>query len=533
MGLETYWQKRDFSRTPEPKGKPARVGKNRFVCQEHHASSLHFDFRLEIGGVLKSWSIRKGPSMNPAVRRLAVPTEDHPVEYLEFQGTIPEGNYGAGEHMIWDSGTFRLLEGDAAEEQFVKGKLKFELSGKKLKGAFSFFKLGSRDAWLLAKSKDENADENWKLELLMPDEAGNKFIEEDRKKPRRRTHKTAPKRGENEEVLVIPAKVAKGEKLPSAESVFKTGKPEGDKRIKIGEYALDLTNLDKVYWADEGYTKSDLIRYYYEIADYILPYLENRPLIMKRYPNGIAGHSFHQHDVDEAPEFVETIALVAEDEGEHTVDYIVGGNLATHLYMANLGAIERHPWHSTVDKPDFPDWFVFDLDPGEEVEFSTICDVAVSAREIIEEFGLASYAKTSGSRGIHVYVPVKTEYSFDSIADLAARIAKKIARANPESATVERSKQKRRKNQIYVDHLQNAYGKSVVAPYSVRPRAGASVSAPLEWAEVEGKTISIKDFTIATMLERVREKGDLFKAVLTDKQSLDEAFIKAKMKKAS
>jgi bifunctional non-homologous end joining protein LigD len=529
-GLEIYWQKRDFSRTPEPKGKVSRAAQHRFVCQEHHASSLHFDFRLEIGGVLKSWSLRKGPSMNPQIRRLAVPTEDHPVEYLEFQGTIPEGNYGAGEHMIWDSGTFELLEGESAEEQFERGKLKFELRGQKLKGAFRFFKLGSREQWLLVKGKDKYAEASWKLELLMADESGNKFIEEEEKKPRRRTYKPAPEREENEEVVKIPAKVKKGEKLPTIDEVLMAGNPKDDKRVQVGEYAFDLTNPDKVYWTDEGYTKADLILYYYQISDYILPFLENRPLIMKRYPAGIRGHSFHQHDVDEVPEYVRTIALVAEDEGEHTVDYIVGGNLETHLYMANLGAIERHPWHSTIDKLDFPDWFVFDLDPGEEVEFETICDVALSTREIIKNLGLESYAKTSGSRGIHVYVPIKAEYSFDLIADLAERIAKKVARDNPRTATAERSKQKRKKNQIYVDFLQNAYGKSVVAPYSVRPRAGATVSAPLEWGEVEKKNFSIQDFTIENMLGRVERKGELFKAVLTNKQNLEEAFQMAKGK---
>ena len=539
MGLETYWQKRDFSKTPEPKGKISRKGKNRFVCQEHHASSLHFDFRLEIGGVLKSWSIRKGPSLNPQIRRLAVPTEDHPVEYIEFEGTIPEGNYGAGEHMVWDVGTFKLLEDGedaaaaeaAAVAQFEKGKLKFELYGEKLKGAFSFFRLGaSRDQWLLVKSKDSHADENWKLELLKPDAAGSKFIEETEKKPRRRSFKPAPKRRENEEVVKIPAKAEKGEKPATIAALLKTKNPKGDQRVKIGEYVLDLTNLDKLYWKEEGYTKGDLIRYYYQISEYILPYLKNRPLIMKRYPNGADGHGFHQHDVDEVPEFVRTIALVAEDEGEHTVDYIVGENLQTNLYMANLGAIERHPWHAKIEKLDFPDWFVFDLDPGEEVEFETICDVALSTREIIKNLGLASYAKTSGSRGIHVYVPIKAEYSFDQIADLTERIAKKIARENPQTATAERSKQKRRKTQIYIDFLQNAYGKSVVAPYSVRPKAGATVSAPLEWAEIERKAISIRDFTIENMLARVKEKGDLFKEVLSNKQSLEEAFEKAKVK---
>ena len=137
MGLESYQKKRDFRKTPEPKGKISKADKHRFVCQEHHASSLHFDFRLEIGGVLKSWSVRKGPSMDPSVRRLAVPTEDHPVEYLKFQGDIPKGNYGAGQHRIWDEGTYKLLGDGDAEERFAKGKLKFELKGEKLEGVFN------------------------------------------------------------------------------------------------------------------------------------------------------------------------------------------------------------------------------------------------------------------------------------------------------------------------------------------------------------------------------------------------------------
>ncbi len=534
MGLEIYHQKRDFRRTPEPKGKISKANKHRFVCQEHHASSLHFDFRLEIGGVLKSWSLRKGPSMNPQIRRLAVPTEDHPVEYLKFQGHIPEGNYGAGEHMIWDSGTFHLLDDAPAEEQFEKGKLKFELRGDKLKGIFNFFRLGRQNQWLLVKSKDEYARDDWKLELLVPDEEGHKFIEEETRSSHRKIHKVSGRPLENAGVVKLAAKAKKGEKLPTIESALKAKNPKRDERVKIGDYFLDLTSLDRIYWEDEGYTKADLIRYYYRISDYILPYLENRPLIMKRYPNGIRGQSFHQHDVDEAPEFVRTVTLEAEDKGLHPVDYAVCDNLPTHLYLANLGAIERHPWHSRIDRLERPDWFVFDLDPGEEVEFETICEIAASTKEIIDSLGLRSYAKTSGSRGIHVYVPIKAEYSYEQVADLAERIAKMVARENPSAATVERSRQKRQKNQIYVDHLQNAYGKSVVAPYSVRPKPGATVSAPLDWDEVEKKKISIRDFTIENMLARIEQKGDLFKEVLTDKQSLEEALerLKGKSKKA-
>jgi DNA ligase D-like protein (predicted polymerase)/DNA ligase D-like protein (predicted 3'-phosphoesterase) len=532
MGLETYHQKRDFRRTPEPKGKLSKANKQRFVCQEHHASSLHFDFRLEIGGVLKSWSLRKGPSMDPGVRRLAVPTEDHPVEYLKFQGDIPEGNYGAGQHRIWDQGTYKLLDGHDSEEQFKKGKLKFELNGDKLNGMFNLFRLGEREQWLLVKSKDEHAQQDWKLELLLPDEEGNKFVQ-DEKGPTNRSAARGRKttaRSDQKEVRKLNAKPRKGEKLPNIANALRAKDPKGDKRVKVAEYVLDLTSLDRVYWPDEGYTKADLIRYYYQVSDHILPYLKGRPLIMKRYPTGIRGQSFHQHDVDEVPEFVRTITLEAEDNGTHTVDYVVGGNLQTHLYLANLGAIERHPWHSRIDKLQFPDWFVFDLDPGEKVEFETICDVAASAHEVIKSFRLDSYAKTSGSRGIHIYVPIAPEYDYGQVADLAARIAKIVADENPKTATVERSKQKRKKEQIYVDHLQNAYGKSVVAPYSVRPRPGATVSAPIKWSEVKKKKISISDFTVDNMLGRIKEKGDLFKSVLTNKQTLEDAFVKAKVK---
>jgi bifunctional non-homologous end joining protein LigD len=252
---------------------------------------------------------------------------------------------------------------------------------------------------------------------------------------------------------------------------------------------------------------------------------------MKRYPTGIRGISFHQHDVDDVPEFVDTIELEAEDEnGKHMVDYVICDNLETHLYVANLGAIERHPWHSTIKKLHDPTWFVFDLDPGEKVEFEAICEVALIARDILADLGLESFAKTSGSRGIHVYVPIKPEYTYKQVADLAATTAKLVAEANPKSATVERTKAKRKRDQIYVDHLQNSYGKSVVAPYSVRPKSGATVSAPLDWKEVEKRKITIADFTINNMLARISKKGDIFKPVLTKRQSLDQAFKKANIR---
>jgi bifunctional non-homologous end joining protein LigD len=316
-----------------------------------------------------------------------------------------------------------------------------------------------------------------------------------------------------------PAK--KDAPVMNARKLFESGKLSGDVRVKVGQDVVSLSHLDKVYWPDDGYTKGDLVQYYYEASKYILPYLKHRPLIMKRYPDGIQGISFHQHNVEEAPDYVRTASLDVE-EG-HAVDYIVGDNLATLLYMANIGSIERHPWHSRIENLDHPDWLVFDLDPGEGITYGTICELAVSVRDALAELDLECYPKTSGSRGMHVYVPLKPVHDYELVAEFALRLATLVASRNPQIATVERALKKRQRGQIYLDHMQNARGKSVVAPYSVRPRAGATVSAPLEWKEVKAAKVTPQDFTIKNLLRRLARKGDLFKPVLNKKQRLERA----------
>jgi bifunctional non-homologous end joining protein LigD len=526
MGLETYQKMRDFRRTPEPRGKVSKANRRRFVVQEHHASKLHFDFRLEMGGVLKSWSVPRGPSLDPAEKRLAVETEDHPVEYLKFEGHIPEGEYGAGEHMRWDGGTYEPLGDAPALEQYEAGRLDFELKGEKLRGAFTLVRMKGREGqWLLMKRTDEFAERGWALRLRAPVD-GKDPIEGKAK------GKGQKAKGKSEDAGVKKfdtGKSTKGARVVPVGSALKSKNLEGDANVRVAGEVVPLTHLERVYWPDEGYTKGDLVRYYHEISRHILPYLEGRPLIMKRYPSGIKGQSFHQHDVhQEVPDFMRTAALEVEDGGAHTVDYIVGTNEATLLYMANLGAIERHPWHSRVGDLEHPDWFVFDLDPSEGVEFTTICDVALTTREVLARVGLESYAKTSGSRGIHIYVPVKPAYTYEQIAELAEQVATVVAREQKEAATVERSKRKRGARMIYVDHMQNARGKSVVAPYSVRPKPGATVSAPLEWKEVERKKIKTADFHIKNMPRRVESKGDLFRPVLGKGQKLEGVFDRAR-----
>jgi len=531
MGLETYQKMRDFRRTPEPRGRVSKTNRRRFVVQEHHASKLHFDFRLEMEGVLKSWSVPRGPSLDPSQRRLAVETEDHPVEYLKFEGQIPEGEYGAGEHMRWDGGTYKLLGDSGAGEQLERGKLEFELEGRKLRGAFTLVRMKGREGeWLLIKKQDEFAEAGWELHLRKP-EGGRDTVDANAKVKREKAEEGSDgalgargSRGAGGVRKFDTEKGTKGERVVPVARALKSKELKGDVNVRVGRDVVPLTHLDRVYWPGEGITKGDLIRYYDEVSKYILPYLEDRPLIMKRYPAGIRGQSFHQHDVEEAPEFVRTVALEVEDGGGHEVNYIVGDNKPTLLYMANLGAIERHPWHSRVENLDHPDWFVFDLDPGEGVEFKTICDVALTTRDVLERIGLESFAKTSGSRGIHIYVPVKAVYGYEQIAELAEQVASVVSREKSDVATVERSKRKRGRGMIYVDHMQNARGKSVVAPYSVRPRAGATISAPLEWSEVERKKIEIADFDIRNILKRIERKGDLFRPVLRKKQKLEQAF---------
>jgi bifunctional non-homologous end joining protein LigD len=511
MGLETYRRKRDFKKTPEPEGRVRSRAQHRFVVQEHHASRLHFDFRLEIGGVLKSWSVPKGPTLDPRVKRLAVMTEDHPVEYLKFEGRIPEGHYGAGEQLIWDAGSYEPKNGADPLRQLKEGKLSFELRGDRLRGEFNLIRMKGRDGqWLLIKVDDEFARPDWKLELKL--ETGERLDGAGKARTKKRA------RPAHQPVTKFRAKAEQGNRAVAASRAFKAKELRGDVDVKVGKEIVALTSLDKVYWPDDGYTKGDLIKHYYEIAKYILPYLKDRPLILKRYPNGINKPSFHQHDVDNAPDYARTVTIDVE-EG-HAVDYLVSDNLATLLYVANLGSIELHPWNSRARDLDNPSWVVFDLDPSEGVEFAAICELALRLKNILGRSGLECFAKTSGSRGMHVYAPLKPVHGYEEVADFAERAASVVATEHPDLATVERSLRKRPRGSVYLDHLQNARGKSVVAPYSARPRPGATVSTPLDWAEVKRGKITPQDFTIENIRKRVERRGDLFKPVLELKQRL-------------
>ncbi|HEY3331930.1 MAG TPA: DNA ligase D [Capsulimonadaceae bacterium] len=319
-----------------------------------------------------------------------------------------------------------------------------------------------------------------------------------------------------------PAKTpAKGAK-PGLDQLFAKGGPE-EGILKIGSASVPLTHLNKVYWPEDGYTKRDLIAYMYAVAKTMLPYMKNRPFTVQRYPTGYKGISFYQHDLPHPPSYFGTHELT-EDDGK-VVHYGVAKSEAALVYLANSGAIPIHLWHSSVDHPDKPDWVLFDLDPDDS-DWATACKVAVETRNLLKRVGLRAYPKTSGSQGLHIYVPIKAELPFaDVLQRFANPLSRIIAAAMPESVTVERLKRNRKHGQVYFDCYQNSPGKTAVAPYSVRAHRGATVSMPLTWDEVE-RGVDMNEFTIATAPDRISEVGDLFKRVLTDKQSLPDAIEK-------
>src|SRR5579872_1599679 len=298
MALTTYKQKRSFAASPEPRGgKP--TGKTLlFVVQKHDASHLHYDFRLEMEGVLKSWAIPKGPSLNPADKRLAMQVEDHPFDYKDFEGIIPQGNYGAGTVMVWDTGTYEPLEETNGSKtaqnrvllkELAAGSLKFRLNGKKLKGEFALVRTKGRgdNSWLLIKHRDKYASEE---PVTEKDRSvlSKKTLEQIAKSPESATwqsnRKSSPRTTRNAAAAPVAAKETKPILSPGAPS----------QTIKIGGHELAISHLDKVFWPKEKFTKRDLLNYYHAVAPYMLPYLEDRPQSLNRFPNGINGPSFYQ-----------------------------------------------------------------------------------------------------------------------------------------------------------------------------------------------------------------------------------------------
>jgi bifunctional non-homologous end joining protein LigD len=892
MALDKYNQKRDASKTPEPFGGNSSDNQLRFVIQKHAASHLHYDFRLEMEGVLKSWAVPKGPSLDPEVKRLAMMVEDHPYDYRTFEGIIPQGEYGGGTVIVWDEGTYEPLESEATDKKMQEkellhglhsGKVKFSMKGKKLKGDFALIKAHGRgeNGWLLMKLDDKYATtedvtkkdksviskktleqvsatstniygekpaepqqdtikkkvakrevkqeeskisadmllknswrskmpekikpmlatlvnepfddpdwtyevkwdgyrsiayinkgsvelssrnnksftekyyplvntmkewtvnavldgeilvigkdgkanfgalQNWRSEAdgdlvyyafdllwyegkdimglplserqailkeILPTNddhvrlsqvftaSGLEFFEAAKKmqlegimakKSSSTYHPDARSKdwlkvkvNQRQEVVIggftknegssktfsslllgvyqngkleyvgkvgtgfnakkqkemmeqfkplitgsIPFSAEPDVNKPSrfrpnppkaeatwlkpelvcevsfaevtSDGVFRHPSFEGmraDKKAgdviretatdteavtkasdvspadtksklvaapkrngkqtllnpteetqvkKVNAHDLKFSNLSKVYWPEDGYTKRDMFNYYYQVAEFILPYLKDRPLSLNRYPGGIHAKSFYQKDVKgKAPEWAKTFPYHTSD-GEDK-EFLVGNDEATLLWMASLGCIEMNPWFSRTVHPDNPDYCVIDLDPSDSTTFEQVIQAAQEVKKVLDAIDVVSYVKTSGSTGIHIYIPLGAKYSYDQSQMFAKLLVSIVHDTLPGFTSLER-KIKDREGKMYLDFLQNRPGATIACAYSLRPKVGATVSMPLHWEEIK-KGLQMKDFTISNALERIKSEGDLFKGTLEEGIDMEKALTKA------
>ncbi len=299
----------------------------------------------------------------------------------------------------------------------------------------------------------------------------------------------------------------------------KTAAPqEKERTLKLNGKEVTLTNQQKVYWPDEKITKGELIDYYLGVAKYILPYLKDRPMSLHRFPNGINGSSFYQKDLDleNTPAWIKSVPLHASSTGKD-VDYLICNNEATLAYMINLGCIEVNPWLSRVSRLDNPDYLVMDLDP-EDIGFKAVVETALCIKEILDQMKVSGFCKTSGASGLHIYIPTGGKYVYETCRLFAEYIAKQAHQQLPRTTSVVRAKSQRKKK-VYIDFLQNSRGQTVAAPYSARPKPGATVAAPLLWEEVNDR-LKISDFNIRNMPDRIKEKGDLWQPVHHTKNDL-------------
>ncbi len=877
--LEEYQRKRKFDRTPEPSGEPGtgqdkpsppakrtRLPKPKlpqlevrpgaehgdtFVVQKHRATRLHYDFRLAIGGTLKSWAVPKGPSLNSADKRLAVQTEDHPLDYGGFEGNIPEGNYGAGTVMVWDRGTFRVEGNLEALKQLEKGEIKFNLNGEKLRGSFVLVKLKQSEKgneWLMIKHKDAAEDSSWNIDEHDGSALTGRTLEEIKEElpPKRQAIPIQPTELQGARKSAMPSRVepmlatlgehpfsdpkwlfeikwdgvralarmedgaltlrsrtgsditerypelgslpqaiaasqaiidgeivaldehghsnferlqermhvrAPSERLISqlpvvyfafdllycdgydlraaplferkqllqrllhaserfrysdhqlehGRELFELAKETGLEGIvakradspyvsersaywmklkvtnaldavvggwtesrtpalpfgslllglyqgkklrfighvgsgfdakKLGELSgklkelaastcpfdvvpetnekpswvspalvarvkfsgwtqeyslrhpvflalredarptdcrweneaepvattpttirvpqvvgrvlntkaqieaelfkgrsetvtieLDgkrvrLSNLNKVYFPESGFTKRDLLAYYYRMADSILPFLRDRPLVLRRYPDGIKGQAFFQKDLREGiPEWFKTVPLDSEERAK-AIHYATAEDLASLLFLTSLGCIDHNPWSCRLADLEHPDYFFFDLDPSEGTDFSVVVTIAGALHEKLEELRLVSFLKTSGATGIHLYIPVEPVYTYEQLRTFAEIVARTVTAEHPGLVTNERTVARRPVGRVLIDVQQNAHGRPLAAPYSVRAFPKAPVSTPILPRELR-KNLRPETLNIKTVFARLKEKGDLWSDFWKRRQKLE------------
>jgi len=512
--LETYRRKRDFTRTPEPAGGDADgAGAGRFVVQRHRASRLHYDLRFEVDGVLVSWAVPKGPTLDPGVRRLAMHVEDHPIEYLHFEGVIPAGEYGGGDVIVWDTGTWEPVHTDDPRAAIEAGELHAEVHGEKLRGRLILVRheRADDDAWMLLHKHDEHAVDGWDPEEHPRSVLSGRTNDEVKADPHRAWRSDAP--AAEAEISLLPEQVD-DEAIEALAGLGEEGVWEVfDRRLRV-------TNLDKVLFpGNPPVTKRELLAYAARIAPVALPYLEGRALNLRRHPDGAQKKGFwHKQRPDHAPEWLGAWDNPDADPGE-TSTYVVADEPAALVWAANFGALEWHPWTSRTDAPHEPTYALFDLDPGEATTWDELLTLARLHRTALEHLGVTARPKVTGKRGIQIWVPIVPGYSFDDTRAWVQGVSRTVGKVVPELVSWEWEIRKR-KGRARLDYTQNAINKTLVGPWSPRPAPGAPVSVPLRWDELDDPELRPDRWTIRTALDRLEEYGDPFRVLLGSAQEL-------------
>ena len=535
--LADYAAKRDFARTPEPAGEVAAgsAGEDRmFVVQRHRARRLHYDLRLEVNGVLASWAVPKGPTLDPARRNLAVQVEDHPMEYADFEGVIPAGEYGGGDVIVWDRGTWTPVRTDDPAAAIAKGDLHFDLQGEKLAGRFVLVRRdrdgGGRAQWLLLHKNDDAARPGWDPEDHPRSVKSGRTNDEVAAEPEALWRSDLPPAEAEMAIERGSSAGGRGAGRPSAPRA--PGPPEPapaewqapsddemaaldalgrDGRWHVQGRRLALTNLDKVLFpgrdGEAPLTKRDLVRYHALVAPTMLRYLAGRPVNMHRYPDGVERPGFwHKEVPDHAPRWLRRWRNRRADDGETEV-YLVPDSTAALVWLANYGAVELHPWTSTAAAPDQPSWVLFDIDPGDDTGFEDVLVLARLHRAALDHLGVLGVPTVSGQRGVQVRVPVRPGYSFDETRRWAETVSRSIGATVPDMVSWAWNRGERR-GLARLDYTQNAVNKTLVVPYGARPRPGAPVCVPIGWDELDDADLRPDRWTVRTVLDRLAATGD-------------------------
>jgi bifunctional non-homologous end joining protein LigD len=529
--LAAYQRKRDFGRTPEPEGAPPEADSSgrRFVVQRHRATRLHYDLRFEIDGVLASWAVPRGPTLDPSVRRIAVHVEDHPIEYLEFEGIIPKGQYGAGDVIVWDTGTWEPHETDDPAAAVAAGELHADVFGQKLRGRFILVQTGhSRDdenQWLLLKKHDDDAVPGWDPEDYPRSVLSGRTNDEVKADPHRMWRSDLPP-GEasvpiGDAVDTPPADVLAGG--PSQDELDALDALGHEGTWEVFGQRLKITNLDKeIFPGRDGeppVTKREFIRYSARIAPVILPYLEGRALNMHRFPGGAQTRGFwHKQLPEHAPDWVPRWNNPNADRGDATT-YLVVDEPAALVWAANFGALEWHAWTARIDEPRLPTYALIDIDAGADTSWEDVLVLARLHRTALEHLGVRAQPKVTGHTGIQIWVPITRGPTYEDTRKWVEQLSKAIGAVVPDMVSWQWDVGKRQ-GRARLDYTQNVKNKTLVAPYSPRPAPGAPVSVPIGWAELDDPSLRPDGFTIRTVFDRLAQRGDPFRSVLGPGQTL-------------